>query len=193
MFTETPRFLVARCNATGRNSAMLPIFLPRSLLLGERTWQLSGLHSGCLFKSDVCTVGPAARFHSGRDKQTARRRTRKDTSLQRAADLGRKRETAGARILMFRLGRVQLGNPTMAVKRPSPLSCPLPPPCRWSQGSCADSDCKAVHAVSRATALPQLVYRHCTCFIPQAACRKCSPSVRLGALSLPHACLLASL
>lgn len=153
MFTETPRFLVARCNATGRNSAMLPIFLPRSLLLGERTWQLSGLHSGCLFKSDVCTVGPAARFHSGRDKQTARRRTRKDTSLQRAADLGRKRETAGARILMFRLGRVQLGNPTMAVKRPSPLSCPLPPPCRWSQGSCTDSDCKAVHAVSRATSL----------------------------------------
>lgn len=133
--------------------AMLPIFFPRSSLLCERTCQLSGLHSGCLFKSDVCTVGPAARFHSGRNKQTARRHTRTDISLGRAADLGRKRETAGARIFMFRLGRVLVGNPTMAVKRLSPLPCPLPLLCRWSEGSCADGDCKAVHTVSRATSL----------------------------------------
>jgi len=103
--------------------------LPRSLLLHGQTCQLSSLLHGRLFKSDVWAVGPAACFHRGRDKPAALRHTGTGTSLGRAADLGTEQETARARNFMFRLGKVQLGNPAVAAeealapKRPSPLPC----------------------------------------------------------------------
>lgn len=65
-----------------------------------------------------------------------------------AADLGRKWDTIGARIFMFRLGRFWVGNPGVAAKESISSPVPLSLPCWWSEGSCAASDCKAVQAVS---------------------------------------------